>query len=149
MVLQAGWITVNMFVNSLQSRIPFSNPWNLSYHLEVALTSWVLFFQQTCTQLKFLTCIGSGNGSGKLDETSGQPPPTARMDNCSTIQCSEGFSCSVARNVSFCLPVCGSWEQLPHGAVVAVDVVVILSAVIGVVASIAVIVISCIRWDHM
>ena len=99
----------------------------------------------------FLTCPGSGSGSGsdKHNEISDQPPPTARLDNCSTIQCSEDFSCSVVRNGSFCLPVCGSWEQLPHGTVVAVDVVVVLSAVIGVIASIAVIVISCIRWNRM
>ena len=100
----------------------------------------------------FLTCIGSGNGSHKLDETSGQPPPTAGLaeqDNCSTLQCSEDFSCSFVRNVSLCLPVCGSWEQFSHGTVVAVDVVVVLCALIGAVASIAVIVISCIRWDRM
>ena len=98
------------------------------------------------------TCPGSGSGSGKHNETSVQRLPTAGLaeqDNCSTIQCSEGFSCSVVRNGSFCLPVCGSWEQLPHGTVVAVDVVVVLCAVIGVVASIAVIVISCIRWNRM
>ena len=100
----------------------------------------------------FLTCPGSGSGSGKRNETSVQLPPTAGLveqDNCSTIQCSDGFSCNVVRNVSFCLPVCGSWEQLPHGTVVAIDVIVILCAVIGVVASIAVIVISCIRWNRM
>ena len=100
----------------------------------------------------FHTCPGSGSGSGKHNETSDQPPPTAGLaeqDNCSTIQCSKDFSCSVVRNVSLCLPVCGSWEQLPHGTVVAVDVVVVLSAVIGAVASIAVIVISCIRWNRM
>ena len=99
----------------------------------------------------FDTCTGSGSGSGsdKHNETSDQPPLTAEPHNCSTIRCSEGFSCSVVGNGTFCLPVCGRWEQLPHGTVVAIDVIVVLCAVIGVIASIAVIVISCIRWNRM
>ena len=56
-------------------------------------------------------------------------------------------------NTSFCLPVCGHWAQYTHGTVVAIDVAIdvaiISSAVIGVIASIVVLVISFIRWKSM
>ena len=87
-----------------------------------------------------------------LNETVVEPLPTARVSeqvNCSTLQCQEAFSCSVVGNGSVCLPVCGSWEQYPRSTVVAVDVVNVLSAVTGVIASIAVLVISCIRRNRM
>ena len=93
-----------------------------------------------------------GSGSGRQNETNVQPQPTARVPeqvNCSTLQCQEGFSCSVVGNASICLPVCGSWEEYPRSTVLGIDVVIVLSAVIGVIASIAVLVISCIRWDRM
>ena len=93
--------------------------------------------------------IIAGSGSGGQDV---QLPPTRRVAvqvNCSTLQCQEGFSCSALGNTSLCLPVCGRWEQYPHSAVVAIDVAIIVSASIGLVASIAVLVISCIRWKHM
>ena len=70
-------------------------------------------------------------------------------NNCSTLQCQEGFSCSAVGNTSLCLPVCGCWAQYPHGTVVAIDVAIVLSATVGVLASIAVLVVSCIRWEHM
>ena len=91
-------------------------------------------------------------GNGRNNETNVQPLPTARVPeqlNCSTLQCQEDFSCSVVGNASVCLPVCGSWNEYPHETVVATDVVVVLSAVIGVVASIALLLISCIRWKSM
>ena len=52
-------------------------------------------------------------------------------------------------NTSLCLPVCGRWAQYPRGTVVAIDVVIILSAAICVIASIAVLVLSCIQWKRM
>ena len=70
-------------------------------------------------------------------------------NNCSTLQCQEGFSCSAVANTSICLPVCGRWAQYPHGTMVAIDVAIVLSATIGVLASIAVLVVSCIRWERM
>ena len=45
--------------------------------------------------------------------------------------------------------LCGSWELFSHHSVVAINVTLGLSAAIGVIASIAVLVISCIRWKHM
>ena len=93
-----------------------------------------------------------GSGSGLQNEAIVRPLLAARVPeqvNCSTLQCQEGFSCSAERNVSVCLPVCGSWEEYPRSTVVAVDVVIVLCAAIGFVSSIAVLVISCIRWNRM
>ena len=93
-----------------------------------------------------------GSGSGRQSETNVQSQPSASVPepvNCSTLQCQEGFSCSVVGNASVCLPVCGRWEEQSRSTVVAIDVVVIISAVIGFVSSVAVFVISCIRWDRM
>ena len=87
----------------------------------------------------------SGSGQG---ETNVQFPQ-GRLFNCSTLQCQEGFSCIAVGNTSLCLPVCGRWAQYPHGTVVAIDVVIILSATICVLASIAVLVLSCIQWERM
>ena len=70
-------------------------------------------------------------------------------NNCSTLQCREGFSCSAMGNTSLCLPVCGHWSQYPHDTAVAIDVAIILSATFGILTSIAVLVVSCIRWKHM
>ena len=94
----------------------------------------------------------AGSGGSEGGETITQPPPPARLAgqvNCSTLQCQEGFSCSTVGNTSLCLPVCGSWEEHPHDVVLAIDVVIILSAAVGFVASIAVFVITCIRWERM
>ena len=105
----------------------------------------------TCYKEDFVLDL-LGSGSGRQSETNVQSQPTASVPeqvNCSTLQCQEGFSCTAVSNASICLPVCGSWEEYPRETVVATDVVIILSAVIGVVSSIAVLVISCIRWNHM
>lgn len=81
-----------------------------------------------------------------------QPLPTGGVPehiNCSTLQCQEDFSCSVVGNASICLPVCGRWAEYDRVTVVATDAVVILSAVTGVVVSIAMLLISCLRWKNM
>ena len=90
--------------------------------------------------------------NGRHNETNVQLLPTARVPeqvNCSTLQCQEDFSCSVVGNTSVCLPVCGSWNEYPDATVVATDVVVVLSAVTGVVVSIAMLLTSYIRRKSM
>ena len=111
-----------------------------------------IFVYNTCCKEDFLFLDLLGSGSGGQSETNVQSQPTASVPeqvNCSTLQCHEGFSCIAVSNASICLPVCRSWEEYPRATVVAIDVVVILSAVIGFVSSIAVLVISCIRWNRM
>ena len=110
-----------------------------------------IFVYNTCYKEDFVLDL-LGSGSGRQSETNVQSQPTASVPeqvNCSTLQCQEGFSCTAVSNASICLPVCGSWEEYPRATVVAIDVFVILSAVIGFVSSIAVLVISCIRWNRM
>ena len=109
-----------------------------------------LYITHVVKKILFLDLLGSG--SGGQSGTNAQSQPTASVPeqvNCSTLQCHEGFSCIAVNNASICLPVCGSWEEYPRATVVGIDVVVILSAVIGFVSSIAVLVISCIRWNRM
>jgi len=94
----------------------------------------------------------AGSGSSGEGETTTQPPSSvglAGQVNCSTLQCQEDFSCSTVGNTSLCLPVCGSWKLYPHGISLAIDAVIILSAAVGFVASIAVLVSTCIRWKRM
>ena len=94
----------------------------------------------------------AGADSGGQDETTIQPPPTPRKvqhENCSTLQCQESFSCTTVENTSLCLPVCGRWELFSHPSTVALNVTIGLSAAISIIASIAVLVISCIRWKQM
>ena len=44
-----------------------------------------------------------------------------------------------------CKPRCDSWEQYPHSTVIVTDTVVIISASIGLLSGIAVLIISLIR----
>ena len=114
-----------------------------SSHMHTSTQAWVI-----TKDLSSLLLVGNG----RHNETNIQPLPTARVPeqlNCSTLQCQEDFSCSVVGNTSVCLPVCGSWDEYPHETVVATDVVIVLSAVIGVVISIAMLLTSCIRWKNM
>ena len=72
--------------------------------------------------------------------------PDMDADNCTSTgrACREGFYC----DSGVCLPRCDEWEQYPHATVVAVDVIVILSAATGLIAGIAVLVFSCISWKQ-
>jgi len=62
----------------------------------------------------------AGSGSSGEGETTTQPPPSAGLAgqvNCSTLQCQEGYSCSIVRNTSLCLPACVwklSWHFIGH-----------------------------------
>ena len=129
--------------------LPYLIP-NTAANHAVAHVHTYLYITHVVKKILFLDLLGSG--SGGQSETNVQSQPTASVPeqvNCSTLQCQEGFSCIAVNNASICLPVCGSWEEYPRATVVGIDVVVILSAVIGFVSSIAVLVISCIRWNRM
>ena len=66
--------------------------------------------------------------------------------NCS-VECRDGFY--INTTLCACLPRCDTWEQYPHSTTVASDVFVVLAAIVGLIAGIAVLVISCIRWKRM
>ena len=59
-------------------------------------------------------------------------------DGC-TVKCSSGFYCTAN---STCNPDCGSFEQDSHSAAVTGDVVIVISACIGVLAGTAVLIVS-------
>ena len=61
--------------------------------------------------------------------------------------CSEGFYCD--QSTARCLPLCKEWNEYPRSTEVATDVVVILSACIGVISATVVLVLSCVRWKRM
>ena len=66
-------------------------------------------------------------------------------DGC-TVECSSGFYCTADNK---CNPDCGSWEQDSHHLVVATDAVVIVSTCIGVVAGVAVLIVTGLRRKQM
>ena len=61
--------------------------------------------------------------------------------------CSEGFY--IDEDTGFCTPDCGVWEEFPHNFIVAIDAVMIISAVIGLLGVAAVLVFSCISYKRM
>lgn len=86
------------------------------------------------------------NGLDNSTNSEDSSPQIVR--NCSTIQCSEGFYCTVDAtvNVSICRPRCDTWEQYPRSTLVASDVITILAAIIGLTAGTAGLIIASIRW---
>ena len=94
----------------------------------------VLMFSPLTHNLHMMVLMHAGSGSRGGGETTIHPITSAGLAgqvNCSTLQCQEGFCCSTVRNTSLCLPVCGSWEEYSRGVVLAIDVVIFLSASIG------------------
>lgn len=64
-----------------------------------------------------------------------------------TLNCSNGFFFDDA--AGFCVPECGKWEELPHGTVVAFDVIVGLQAAIYIIVTIVALVCAVIRHERM
>ena len=62
-----------------------------------------------------------------------------------SLECHDGFYV----NAMSCLPRCDTWEQHPHSTIVITDVFVLLSAAIGLIAGVAVLVIAYIRRKRM
>ena len=83
-----------------------------------------------------------------IGNTSGQQNLT-----CSNITCREGFYCKEDVNNGniniACVPSCHTWKQYPHATNIAIDVLVLLSACIGVVSGVGVLVVAGIRWKNV
>ena len=62
------------------------------------------------------------------------------------LECRDGFYKN--NSLCACFPRCDTWEQYSHSATVASDFFVVLSAAVGFIAGIAVLVTSCIRWKR-
>ena len=67
-------------------------------------------------------------------------------DSCS-VKCRDGFY--INTTLCACLPRCDTWELYSHTTTVVTDVFTLLSACIGFIAGVAVLVISCIRRKRM
>ena len=67
-------------------------------------------------------------------------------DSCS-VKCRDGFYTNTTLCV--CLPRCDTWELYSRTITVVTDVFTLLSASIGFIAGVAVLVISCIRRKRM
>lgn len=101
----------------------------------------------------FCVCLdgdesGESSGSNSSEElgSSGLNSP-----NCSTIQCSDGFYCSLdaTTNISTCRPRCDTWEQYPRSTVIILSVCAIPAGIIGFTAAVAALVITCLRWKQV
>ena len=69
------------------------------------------------------------------------------QSNCS-LQCSSGFYCKVGETVDTCAPTC-EWKEYPEELNTALDAIVVISTVIGVLAGIIVIITACLRWERV
>ena len=78
--------------------------------------------------------------SGLMNETAGNE------SSSSTLECSEGF---YTEEGVVCLPECGKWVAISHDAIIAVDVVVILSAVTYITVAVVVLILCCVHHERM
>ena len=84
---------------------------------------------------------GSTNGSSSQQQNL----------TCSNITCHEGFYCKedASNGYIFCNPSCHTWKQYPHATNLAIDFLVLMSACIGVVSGVGVLVVAGIRWKKV
>ena len=78
-----------------------------------------------------------------------QATPSLSNDTNGTLDCNDGFYVGEHAGVPVCRPECGEWEEFPHGSRVALDVVVALQAVVYIIGTILVVVLSVIRYKRM
>ena len=87
------------------------------------------------------------NSSASNDSLS-SPTSGSVMSN-RTLVCGDGFYVGERAGFTVCIPECGEWEEFPHGSRVALDVVVALQAVVYIIGTIVVVVLSAIRYKRM
>ena len=96
-----------------------------------------------------------GSGNGELDNSIGLEGDGSLQtaENCSTIQCSEGFHCAMTTNsnVTFnvCKPRCDTWMQESDTTQAALDAVIIIAGMIGLTTGIVSLIITGIRWKKL
>ena len=82
-----------------------------------------------------------------------ESPTTSQVNDTdealSLLTCNDGFYLVLVNGTGLCRPECLEWEEFPHTAVVAIDVFVILQAVVYVLAATAMVILSCIRYKKM
>lgn len=72
-------------------------------------------------------------------------------NHCNNITCRKGFFCREGDNTTadMCLPLCNEWKLNSDSVSLAVDVLQILSAAIGLASSIVFLIIAVIRREKM
>ena len=69
--------------------------------------------------------------------------------NASKLVCSDGFYVGDKAGLSGCRPECGEWEEFPHGSVLTFDILIVLQAVVSIVSTVILMVLSTIRYKRM
>ena len=64
-------------------------------------------------------------------------------------ECSSGFYVGGCPGLPVCRAECGEWEEFPHGSRVALDVIVVLAAVVYIISTVVLVVLSAIRYKRM
>ena len=68
------------------------------------------------------------------------------MQNC-TLSCREKFFCDVQSQ--FCIPQCPEWNLFPSAVSKSADLFTLTFGLMGLVAGVAVLVVSCLRWKKV
>lgn len=88
----------------------------------------------------------SGIGPNSSEEQ-GSSAESGGTKNCSIVQCSEGFSCTLdTSNISICRPQCGTWMTYPYETQLAADILIAFGSITGLIAGTASLIIAGIRW---
>ena len=69
------------------------------------------------------------------------------MNFTNEIECSKDFYLDAESGL--CRPECGEWEEFPHSTVLAIDVVIILQAVVFFISATVFLLMSCIHYRRM
>lgn len=77
--------------------------------------------------------------------------PVSGVTNATPVipDCSSGFYVAGCPGLPVCRAECGEWEEFPRGARVTLDVFVVLSAIVYIVSTIVLVVLSAIRYKRM
>ena len=101
----------------------------------------------------FFCAKGTVNTSSLLNEvsTSTSTSCVARYANVTqpTLVCSDGFYVGEVAGDKVCRPECGEWEESTHGSVVTRNVFIVLQAVVYIIGTIVLVVLSAIRYKRM
>ena len=70
-------------------------------------------------------------------------------DTEGTLVCNDGFYVGEHAGLPVCRPECGKWEEFPHATRVALDAFVAIQAVVYIIGTVVLVVLSAIRYKRM
>ena len=109
---------------------------------------WDVFQNLKCiSYMWYKVCCTCNGTTGNTSENSSQEQNLT----CNNITCREGFYCKEDANNSntLCSPSYHTWKQYPHATNIATDVLVLMSACIGVISGVGVLVVAGIRRKNV